>query len=313
MSVKTLPGERGFDLLSSSGAAGIPQRMENCTELEQSLGPGTELSSAINAPALAPRESIPDFSVGRASALAPCPSPGSGAPAPCGKQEQLWHRPGSCTVTSWSGRGDTGDRAGPLCVQGGDRSSSIHAWTGQGRSVPKAWVRLASHPPIPSCSQLRVVTGVPAGPGLRVYPRTPIPLCSGAGAWSLPSPAALGGLSRGSSGNSPIPAPLPAPLPEPGIMNIPPPLAPAGFSARHLETSGMDGMEGRWIGNVPPAAPPAPFPQLEFLDSGVTGHPWGHQEHLRTSQNSQCKWQSRGDPWKGLSMEELPWICRAWC
>lgn len=64
MSVKTLLGERSFDLLSSSGAAGIPQRMGNCAELEQRLGPGTELSSAINAPALVPRESIPDFSVG---------------------------------------------------------------------------------------------------------------------------------------------------------------------------------------------------------------------------------------------------------
>lgn len=64
MSVKTLLGEPSFDLLSSSGAAGIPQRRENCTELEQSLGPGTELSSAINAPALVPREWIPGFSEG---------------------------------------------------------------------------------------------------------------------------------------------------------------------------------------------------------------------------------------------------------
>lgn len=48
---------------------------------------------------------------------------------------------------------------------------------------------------------------------------------------------------------------------------------------------------------LPSCSPPSSFPQLEFLDSGVTGHPWGHQEHLRTSQNSQVQ---AAKPWGPL-------------
>lgn len=109
--------------------------------------------------------------------------------------------------------------------EGTAAAPSVHDRTG--KLQPQGLAQ--AHVPPPS-SWLRVVPGGPRAPCLSQGSH---PSVLRNRSWSLP---ARGAWSRGSSGNTPVPAPLWAPLPESAIMNIPPPLAPAAFSARRLET-----------------------------------------------------------------------------
>lgn len=65
--------------------------------------------------------------------------------------------------------------------------------------------------------------------------------------------------------------------------------------------------------SLAPAAPPAPLPSSSswaLVALAILGDTESTSEPPKIPSASG---KPTGNPWKGLSMEELPWICRAWC